>query len=63
MKENGDKEDVRESPLLLHMVRGMHNKKKKTCGGIRGGEATVPRFSEITTAERTCEGKYSLWIL
>lgn len=29
MKENGDKEDVRESPLLLHMVRGMHNKKKK----------------------------------
>lgn len=63
MKENRDKEDVKESPLLLHMVRGMHNKKKETCGGIRGGEATVPRFSEITTAERNCEGKYSLWIL
>lgn len=62
MKENRDKEDVRESPLLLHMVGGMHNR-KKTSGGIRGGEATVPRFSEITTAERTCEGKYSLWIL
>lgn len=30
------------------------------CGGIRGGEATVPRFSEL---QRTCEGKYSLWIL
>lgn len=29
MKEIRDKEDVRESPLLLHMVRGMHNKKKK----------------------------------
>lgn len=29
MKENRDKEDVRESPLLLHMVRGMHNKKIK----------------------------------
>lgn len=28
MKENRDKEDVRESPLLLHMVGGMHNRKK-----------------------------------